>query len=392
MMRHIAANALSFLIIAAIGVGVALSWGQNQFRDPGPLATAMCLTVESGSNMKRVAEDLDELGAVHSRFVFSVGSSYSKKNGQLKAGSFLVPAGSSSEEILDIVTRGGANSCGNEIVARIGVRSDRLDLRKLDVATGRYAKVAEVRLGQEDTVIPDEIQSEIDEGSTNYRIVMAEGVTSFRAIDALQGLPFLDGSLGEVPPEGVLAPGEYEARKGSDRASIVAEMTARQTQIVDAAWEARAADLPIKSKEEMLILASVIEGEAGQTNGEGEWRKVASVFVNRLNKGMRLEADATVRYGITLGKEKLGRGLRRSELEKKTPYNTYKIDGLPLTPILNPGKAAIEATVTPETTEYFFFVADGTGGHAFAETLRQHRANVVAWRKIEKERKEAQSE
>jgi len=304
----------------------------------------------------------------------------------------LLPAGASSKDILDIVTKGGANTCGNEIVARIGVRSDRLDLRKLDVATGRYAKVSEVRLGQEDTVIPNEIQAEIDDGSTNYRIVMAEGVTSFRAVDALQGLSFLEGTLSEVPPEGSLAPGEYEARKGTDRSSLLAEMTARQTRIVDSAWEGRAADLPIKSKEEMLILASVIEGEAGQTDGEGEWRKVASVFVNRLNKGMRLEADATVRYGLTLGKKKLGRGLRRSELEKKTPYNTYKIDGLPLTPILNPGIAAIKATVTPETTDYIFFVADGTGGHAFAETLREHRANVVAWRKIEKERKEAQSE
>lgn len=388
MLRHIAANALSFIILAIAGIGVAILWGQRQFSEPGPLQTGMCLTVESGSNMKRVAQSLADQNAVTSKFIFSVGSSYAKKNSALKAGSFLIPAGASSEDILDIVTRGGANTCGNEVLARVGVRTDRLELRKLDVASGRYAKVSEARLESPSDAYPAEIQEEIDEGSTNFRIVIAEGVTSARVVDALIGLKFLSGEVAEVPAEGLLAPGSYEARKGTERSELLGQMAQKQTQIIDAAWANRDPDLPIKSKEEMLILASVIEGEAGQANGDGEWRKVASVFVNRLNKGMRLEADATVRYGITLGTRKLGRGLRRSELEKTTPYNTYKIDGLPLTPILNPGKAAIEATVTPDTTDYIFFVADGTGGHAFAETLSEHRANVVQWRKIEKQLKE----
>lgn len=389
MMRHIAANALSFLILGLMGLGVAIMWGQQQFRGEGPLETAMCLTVPSGSNMDRVAKQLSDSGAVHSEFIYSVGSTYSKKNSALKAGSFLIPAGASAEDILGMVTKGGANTCGNEIVARIGVRTDRLELRQLDVTTGRYGKVSEVNLAGDEVVIPQDIAEEIESGSTNYRIVMAEGVSSSRVVDALQGLSFLSGSIAAVPDEGTLAPGNYEARRDTDRTAILAEMMDAQIRIIDAAWEGRQPGLPIKTKEEMLILASVIEGEAG---GAEEWRKVASVFVNRLNKGMRLEADATVRYGITLGKRKLGRGLKRSELDKETPYNTYKIDGLPLTPILNPGRAAIEATVTPEETDYIFFVADGTGGHAFAVTLAEHRANVVQWRKIEKERKAAESE
>ncbi len=389
MLRHIAANALSFIILAIMGLGVAIIWGQRQFTDAGPLQTGMCLTVESGSNMKRVAKSLDAQKALNSKFIFSVGSSYSNKNSALKAGSFLIPAGASSEDILEIITKGGANTCGNEVLARIGVRTDRLELRKLDVGSGKYAKVSEARLESASDDYPAEIMEEIESGSTNFRIVMAEGVTSSRVVDALLGLKFLSGEVPEVPAEGTLAPGSYEARKGTARSEIIADMVKQQNAIIDDAWENRAADLPIESKEEMLILASVIEGEAGQADGDGEWRKVASVFVNRLNKNMRLEADATVRYGITLGTRKLGRGLKRSELEKITPYNTYKINGLPLTPILNPGRAAIQATVTPDTTDYIFFVADGTGGHAFAETLAEHRANVVQWRKIEKERAEA---
>jgi len=392
MLRHIAANALSFIILALIGLGVAIMWGQRQFTDAGPLQTGMCLTVESGSTMKRVAGSLDAQNALNSKFIFSVGSTYTNKNSALKAGSFLIPAEASSEEILDIITRGGANTCGNEVLARIGVRTDRLELRKLDVASGKYAKVNEVRLEAATDDYPAEFLEEIESGSTNFRIVMAEGVTSSRVTDALLGLKFLSGDVPDVPAEGTLAPGSYEARKGTERSEIIANMIAQQNAIVDDAWENRAPDLPIKSKEEMLILASVIEGEAGQADGDGEWRKVASVFVNRLNKNMRLEADATVRYGITLGTRKLGRGLKRSELDKITPYNTYKINGLPLTPILNPGRAAIRATVTPDTTDYIFFVADGTGGHAFAETLAEHRANVVEWRKIEKERAEAAKE
>jgi UPF0755 protein len=160
-------------------------------------------------------------------------------------------------------------------------------------------------------------------------------------------------------------------------------MQERQSERIARVWAERASDLPIDSPEEMLILASIIEKETGVPE---ERRDVASVFVNRLNRGMRLQTDPTVIYGITRGQGILGRGLRQSELRGATPWNTYVIEGLPPTPIANPGLASLQAAVDPAETDYVFFVADGTGGHAFAETLQEHNRNVAVWRQIEAER------
>ena len=160
-------------------------------------------------------------------------------------------------------------------------------------------------------------------------------------------------------------------------------MEAVQVLRVGAAWEARDPDIPVESPEELLILASIIEKETGVPDERGQ---VASVFVNRLERGMRLQTDPTVIYGITQGEGVLGRGLRQSELRRSTPWNTYVIIGLPPTPIANPGMASLEAAASPEATDYLFFVADGTGGHAFATTLDEHNSNVAKWRQIEAER------
>jgi UPF0755 protein len=160
-------------------------------------------------------------------------------------------------------------------------------------------------------------------------------------------------------------------------------MTAEQERIIADAWAARADDLPLSSPQEALVLASIVEKETGLA---AERRQVASVFVNRLNLGMKLQTDPSVIYGITKGEGILGRGLRRSELRADTPWNTYVIPALPPTPIANPGRAAIEAALDPDRSEYIFFVADGTGGHAFAVTLAEHNRNVQAWRAIEAER------
>jgi UPF0755 protein len=171
------------------------------------------------------------------------------------------------------------------------------------------------------------------------------------------------------------------------RSAIINRMQQAQDAIVATAWKERNPDLPLASPEEMLILASIIEKETGLPD---ERRQVASVFENRLRRGMRLQTDPTVIYGITEGKGVLGRGLRASELRAATAWNTYVIEGLPPTPIANPGKASIEAAVDPATTDYVFFVADGSGGHAFAETLDQHNVNVAKWRQIEAQRNEAE--
>lgn len=159
-------------------------------------------------------------------------------------------------------------------------------------------------------------------------------------------------------------------------------MQDKQQLRINAVWESRQDGLPLQSPEEMLILASIIEKETGVPEERGQ---VASVFVNRLKQGMRLQTDPTVIYGVTNGQGTLGRGLRRSELNRPTPWNTYQIDGLPPTPIANPGLASLEAAVAPDDTDFVFFVADGTGGHAFAETLQEHNRNVAKWREIEAE-------
>ncbi|MEM7270622.1 MAG: endolytic transglycosylase MltG, partial [Pseudomonadota bacterium] len=175
----------------------------------------------------------------------------------------------------------------------------------------------------------------------------------------------------------------YFFAREANRNSILRQMRDAQTRILESAWQARIDRSPLQSMDEALVLASIVEKETGVGSERG---LVAGVFVNRLNRGMRLQSDPTIIYGITKGQGPLGRGIRRSEITKPTPWNTYVIDRLPPTPIANPGRAAIEAVLNPDETEALYFVADGTGGHAFAKTLREHERNVAEWRKIERQR------
>ncbi|MBD3679430.1 MAG: endolytic transglycosylase MltG [Rhodobacteraceae bacterium] len=383
MWRNIASNAFTFLILGAVALAGIITWGQQEYRAEGPLDQAICLQVESGSNMRRVSEKLVADGAVTRAWIFRTGADYSGKSQLLKAGSFRIPENASMQQIVEIITRGGANTCGTEVVYRISIASVETQVRKLDPVSNRFVEVAAFDPAAEGLEIPaayTEVRSEAD---TRYRIAMAEGVTSWQVVEALKSAEFLTGEVGELPAEGSLAPDSYEVRAGSERAALLAEMAARQAQRLDEAWANRAADLPLETPQEALILASIVEKETGLAE---ERRQVASVFVNRLRKGMKLQTDPTVIYGVTNGQGILGRGLRRSELDRETPYNTYVIEGLPPTPIANPGLAAIEAALDPDETPYIFFVADGTGGHAFAVTLAEHNANVAEWRKIEAER------
>ena len=381
MWRHIASNALTVLVLALFLVGGVILWGQGQYRAEGPLESAICLQVPRGGTMTRVSDDLERQGAISSGGLFRVGADYEEKADKLKAGSFLIEPGASMQEIVDAVTRGGASTCGTEVVYRIGVNRLRVQVRELDPTTNRFVERAEYDVGEEDApALYEEVKAEAD---TRYRIALAEGVTSWQVVEAVKALDILDGAPGDLPPEGALAPDSYEVRPGDDRAALVAQMTSAQVDRVSQVWASRAAGLPIETPEELLTLASIIEKETGIAEERGQ---VASVFVNRLNQGMRLQTDPTVIYGITKGQGVLGRGLRRSELRARTPWNTYVIEGLPPTPIANPGLASLEAAANPENTPYIFFVADGTGGHAFAETLAEHNANVARWRQIEAER------
>ena len=380
MWRHIAANGITFLIVALFLLAGVIVYGTQQYKAPGPLAAGICLQVDSGSNMRRVSADLAEQGAISSPAIFRMGADYSEKSSQLKAGSFLVPEGASMAQIVDLVTSSGQSTCGTEVVYRIGVRRNQVQIRELDPATNAYVEVA----AYDPAVDPAPAEYDVvkAEPDTRYRLAMAEGVTSWQVATALNEIDLLEGAIDATPAEGSLAPNSYEFTPGTTRQSILAQMTEQQSQILADAWAARVDGLPVSTPEEALILASLIEKETGVPT---ERRQVASVFVNRMEQGMRLQTDPAVIYGVTNGEGILGRGLRRSELDTPTSYNTYLIDGLPPTPIANPGKASIEAALNPDTTDFIFFVADGSGGHAFANNLDDHNRNVAAWRKIEAE-------
>ncbi len=381
MWRALASNALTILVVGLFLLGGVVLWGQSQYKSEGPLETAICLQVKSGSNMTRVSRDLEDQGAISSGLIFRLAADYTEKAQQLKAGSFLVREGSSMEQIIDEITSSGASTCGTEIEYRIGVTRTQTRVRELDPSTLDFIEVAAFEVDEGE--VPEIYEEKRGEADTRYRVSLAEGVTSWQVVEALKSMDLLTGEVAELPAEGMLAPDSYEVAPGADRNVILEEMKEKQKLRIDAAWEKRQDGLPLNSPEEMLILASIIEKETGLPEERGQ---VASVFVNRLNQGMKLQTDPTVIYGVTKGQGTLGRGLRRSELRRVTPWNTYVIDGLPPTPIANPGLASLEAAVAPDDTGYVFFVADGTGGHAFAETLEEHNRNVAKWREIEAER------
>ncbi len=378
MWKHIASNALSLFVVVLIGFGGLITWGQKSYVASGPLSDPICLLVERGSSIRRVSNDLAGEGAIGNPTIFRIGADYEERAGQLKFGSYLIPAGASMQNIVEIVTVGGRSTCGTEVNYRIGVATAEIIVRELDPATNRYEEL--VKFAPAEAEAPAEYAEATERQDVRFRVTLAEGVTSWQVVEALKQATFLEGELGAVPPEGSLAPDSYEVDRGSQRAPLLTEMQARQTVILAELWQARDSDVPYDSPEEALVMASIVEKETGVPE---ERPLVASVFVNRLEQGMRLQTDPTVIYGITEGRAPLGRGLRQSELRRETPYNTYVIDGLPPTPIANPGRLSIEAALNPDKSDFIFFVADGTGGHAFAVTLEEHNRNVAVWREIE---------
>lgn len=381
MWRHIASNAITLLIVIAFLLGGVILWGQSQYVSEGPLSEQICVQVKSGTNMGAVSRDLEAQGAISNGSIYRIGSDYSDKADKLKAGSFLVPPAASMSEIADILTRGGASTCGTEVVYRVGVTRQEVQVRELDPATTRFVEIAAFDPTAEGEV-PEAFSRVTEAADTRYRVALAEGVTSWQVVDALNSIPFLTGEVA-LPEEGSIAPDSYEFRKGETRAKILTSMQTVQAKLLAEAWANRVDGLPLQSPEELLILASIIEKETGVAE---ERRQVASVFINRLKRGMKLQTDPTVIYGITEGKGVLGRGLRQSELRRETAWNTYVIAGLPPTPIASPGQASLLAAADPASTDFIFFVADGSGGHAFGATLEEHNRNVAKWRRIEAER------
>lgn len=383
MWRSIASNFLTIAIVLIAGVAGIIAWGKNQYSGPGPLTDAICLKVPNGATFRSVAADLADREAISSAYILKVGAEYEGKTAKLKAGSFLVPEHASMAEIVDAVTRGGQSTCGTEVNYQIGVNAANLILRELDPATSAYVEVVKFDPAQGDA--PDEYTAATGDADVRYRVTLAEGVTSWQVVDALTRADFLSGEAGDVPPEGMLSPDSYEVTKGEPRAELLADMQARQEATLAELWAGRAEGLPYATPEEALTMASIVEKETGIAD---ERPLVASVFINRLEQGMKLQTDPTVIYGITKGQGILGRGLRQSELRGRTPYNTYVIEGLPPTPIANPGRDSIAAALNPATSDYLFFVAKSLvpgEGHVFAATLAEHNDNVAKFRALEQQ-------
>ncbi len=326
-LRAMLTTLFTMLMVVVVAAGGLFYYASQEFNSTGPLSDDTIIMVRTGMGSTSIARWLERKGAITNNLIFLSGLYFHKANGKLKAGEYLFKKTASMNDIMQ------------QLIA------------------GR---------------------------SIMHKFTVPEGLTSLQIVERLKTDPILVGELSYTPQEGELLPETYVFQRGMTREDLLAKMKAAQKKLLDQLWPKRAAELPMKTRKEALILASIVEKETGVP---GERPRVASVFINRLKKSIRLQSDPTIIYGLVGGKGPLGHPIRRSELNKKTPYNTYQIDGLPPTPIANPGKAAIAAVLNPLVTKDIYFVADGTGGHVFAETLAQHEKNVANWRKIEKQRK-----
>ncbi|MEE2567185.1 endolytic transglycosylase MltG [Hyphobacterium marinum] len=318
---------LGVLAMATAGVAAGGWWWLNkEFAEAGPAAEETVVMLPRGSGLIRIANQLEDDGVITDARIFRAMVTIDGGDRDLRAGEYAVPAGASMQEIYDLLRSG-------------------------------------------ETV--------------RYPVTFAEGLTSAMIVRVVEAAEVLTGEIEAIPAEGTLLPETYLVDRGMARQELIDRMRADQQALLDALWEGRAENLPFDTREEAIILASIVEKETGVAE---ERPRVAAVFVNRLRRGMRLESDPTIIYGITQG-EPLGRGIRRSELDNAAnPYNTYHNDGLPPGPIANPGRDSIAAVLNPLDTNDLFFVADGTGGHAFAATYREHQRNVANWRRIERQR------
>jgi UPF0755 protein len=325
--RHplvIAGNAVfTALVVIALAVGAVLYLGKQRFDAPGPLQEAKVVDIPRGLGTKEIAALLEREGVIDQPYVFIGGVLVTKARGGLRHGEY------------------------------------------------RFAKHAS---------IADVVETIVAGKVVQHVLTVPEGLTSEQIVARLLENTALSGQIKEIPREGSLLPETYRFTRGMSREQIIHRMQEAEQREVKDVWAHRAPDLPIKTPDDLVTLASIVEKETGKPD---ERSRVAAVFVNRLKNKMKLQSDPTIIYGLTGGKGSLGRPIKKSEIEQPTPYNTYVIDGLPPGPIANPGKASLEAVAKPARTKDLFFVADGTGGHMFSETYEQHTKNVAKLRAIE---------
>ncbi len=358
--------------------------GKRQFSSPGPLESAVFFEIPKGAGAAGVAADLvaggiiDSSGLIPADLVFREGAKLTGRATSIRYGTFDIPAAASMDQILEIITAPEAGGPRFRVQLRAGADGGKILIGERRPGSSSYTEILAFSADEEQPQTYRDIVG--SEPSVGYWVSVPEGLTSWQIQESLKFADFLTGDGGETLPEGSLAPDTYSVHNGLDRKGFLDRMQAAQREILAAEWSGKSENLPISSPEEALILASIIEKETGLNAERG---LVASVFVNRLREGMPLQTDPSVIYGLTGGKGPLGRGLRRSELKKDTVYNTYLHKGLPPSPIANPGKLSIRAALNPDDSDFFFFVADGKGGHVFSATYREHRKYVREWRKIE---------
>jgi len=316
----------TLLLFLAVGGGLTAWYGRLAFEGPGPLKVEKNVLIPRGQGLRDISDLLEREGVIRNWLVFVIGQQFTHRGEALKAGEYIFKPGVTMPAVLDAMVEGRV---------------------------------------------------------VQHQITIPEGLTSQQVVDRLNDSDLLSGPT-RVPLEGTLLPETYAVVRGQPRQDIIKRMSTDQQKVVADIWAKRAPDLPLKSPEELVILASIVEKETGKADERGH---VAAVFVNRLNRKMRLQSDPTIIYGIVGGKGSLGRPITRADISTPTPYNTYAIDGLPPGPIGNPGKSSLAAVANPMKSKDLFFVADGTGGHVFAETLEQHNRNVARWREIEADAK-----
>ncbi|MGI6852820.1 endolytic transglycosylase MltG [Mesorhizobium sp. 1B3] len=321
---------VSTIFLVTLAAGAGFYFGKRAFDGPGPSETAATILVKPNTGAQEIANQLERRGLISDARIFQLGLRAYGNEGQLKAGEYEIKAQASMRDIMELLKSGR---------------------------------------------------------SVLYSFTIPEGATVDQVFQRIAENDVLTGDMPTtIPPEGSLVADTQRFTRGTTRQQLIDKMMADQKKLVQEIWERRADDLPLASVDEFVTLASIVEKETGRGD---ERSRVASVFVNRLSKGMRLQSDPTIIYGLFGGKGKPGdRPIFRSDIDKPTPYNTYVIKGLPPTPIANPGRAALEAVANPSKTDDLYFVADGSGGHVFATTLEEHNQNVARWRAVEKKQAE----
>ena len=321
----IAANAmLTLIVLLIVAGGFAFVIGKQRFDLPGPLAADKVVVIPRGG-IRETADLLMREGVIDQPNLFIAGALVLKAQNDLKYGEYKFARNASMHDVVDTLIEG---------------------------------KVVQ------------------------HAFTVAEGLTSEQIVQRLVDNPTLSGDIREVPREGTLLPETYRFTFGTTREQMIQRMRQAHQRALQEVWERRSADLPIRTPEQLVTLASIVEKETGKPE---ERTRVAAVFVNRLRQKMKLQSDPTIIYGLVGGKGSLGRPIQRGEIEQPTPYNTYVVDGLPPGPIANPGRASLEAAANPARTKELFFVADGTGGHTFADSYEQHQKNVSRLRSIEQQ-------